>query len=208
MRYMNVGAAGFFALSLATALAAGCSNSDSMTGKTKGNVRFTMGGPIAQAATVGGASSVTLADGTGRTITSATINLSSILARNLDGQLIDVTMDLPVTVDLIGLINGHTVTLPIGSLPVGSYDQLVIVIRSLHVELSDGTQIDVTPPGGGWTAVVAVDAFDVVDGQLTTVNLHFRSGDAFRWLDGRLEFDPAFDCDADHHHGGGGDGGD
>ena len=108
-------------------------------------------------------------------------------------------MALPVTVDLVALVQGRTVDLPIGSLPVGSYDQLVVVIRSLHVELSDGTLIDVTPPGGGWTAIVRVDPFEVVDGQVTTVHLHFRASGAFRWADGELQFDPEFDCDVERN---------
>jgi len=190
-------AAGLCALSVATVLVAGCSNSDSLSGRSNGNVRFVMGGPTTQAALSGGTTPVTLSDGSGRTITSASISLSSILARNLDGQLIDVTMDLPVTLDLVDLIQGRTIELPIGSLPVGSYDQLVIVIRTLHLELSDGTLIDVTPPGGGWTAIVRVEGFDVVDGVVTTVNLRFRADRAFRWIDGRLEFNPEFDCDVD-----------
>jgi len=197
MRHINLGAAGFCALTLAAVLVGGCSNSDSLSGRSTGNVRFTMGGATTQATSLGGTSPVTLSDGTGRTITSATISLSGIVARNLDGQLIDVTMDLPVTIDLIGVIQGRTVDLPIGSLPVGSYDQLVIVIRSLGVELSDGTRIDVTPPGGGWTAIVRVEPFDVVDGQVTTVHLLFRAAGAFRWIDGRLEFNPEFDCNVD-----------
>jgi hypothetical protein len=202
MRHNNFGAVGFCALALAAVLAGGCSNSDTLSGKSNGNVRFTLGGPSTQAAVVGTPAPVTYSDDHGRTIASASISLTSILARNLDGALIDVTMDLPVTVDLIALIQGHTVDLPMGSLPVGSYDQLVIVIKTLHVELSDGTQVDVTPPGGGWTAIVATDAFDVVDGQVTTVNLRFRAEGAFRWLNGQLEFDPEFDCDVDDHHGG------
>lgn len=205
MRHLNLGAAGFCALTLATVIAGGCSSVDSVSGGSKGNVRITMGGPSAQAAALSASSPVALADGSGRTITSASISLSSILARNLDGQLIDVTMALPVTVDLVALIQGHTVDLPIGSLPVGSYDQLVVVIRSLGVVLSDGTQIDVTPPGGGWTAIVTVDPFDVIDGVVTTVNLHFRAGGAFHWRDGALEFDPSFDCDVERGGGGGGD---
>jgi len=196
------GSFGFGALTLAAALVAGCSHSDSMSGKSNGNVRFIMGGASATAAPVGSVAPVTLNDGTDRTIASASITLSSILARNLDGELIDVTMDLPAEIDLIDLIEGHAVDLPVGSLPVGSYDQLVVVIRSLHVVLSDGTQIDVTPPGGGWTAIVNVDAFDVVDGSVTTVHLNFRSESAFRWINGQLEFDPEFDCETDHHHGG------
>jgi hypothetical protein len=197
MRHIHLGAAGFCALTLAAALAGGCSNSDGLSGSSKGNVRFTMGGPTTQAASLAGTSAVTLTDGTGRTITSANISISGIVARNLEGQLIDVTMDLPITVDLISVIQGQTVDLPIGSLPVGSYDQLVVVIRSLHVQLSDGTLIDVTPPGGGWTAIVRTDPFDVVDGVVTTVHLHFRAARAFNWIDGRLEFDPEFDCNVD-----------
>jgi len=201
MHVMNFRGAGYSALALATVLVAGCSNSDSMTGQSKGTVRFTMGGPTTQAARLGATSPLTLSDGTGRTITAASITLSSIVARNLDGQLVDVTMALPVTVDLVSLIQGRTVDLPIGSLPVGSYDQLVIVIRGLHVELSDGTMIDVTPPGGGWTAIVRVDPFEVVDGQVTTVHLHFRAAGAFQWIDGHLEFDPEFDCDVERGDG-------
>ena len=190
-RFRNAG------LAATLLLAAACNDSSSMTSSGTGRVRLVMGG-AAQAATV---SAATLSDGTGRQIVSADIELSSVLARNLDGQLVDVTVDLPMTVDLIGLMQGHAVELPVGSLPVGSYDQLVVVIRSLHVELSDGTQIDVTPPGGGWTAIVPAQPFDVVEGQITTVNLRFRADGAFRWNDGHLEFDPEFDCETDHHHG-------
>jgi hypothetical protein len=183
---------------------AACHDSSSMTSSGTGRVRLVMGGP--QAATT--VSAATLSDGTGRQIVGADIELSSVLARNLDGQLVDVTVDLPMTVDLVGLMQGHTVELPVGSLPAGSYDQLVVVIRSLHVELSDGTHVDVTPPGGGWTAIVPAEPFDVVEGQLTTVNLHFRASNAFQWVNGQLEFDPEFDCDTDHHHSGGGGEGD
>ena len=179
-------------------LAAACSDSGSMVASGTGRVRLVMGGP--QAATT--VSAATLSDGTGRQIVAAEIELSSVLARNVDGQLVDVTVDLPTTVDLIGLAQGHTVELPVGSLPVGTYDKLVVVIRALHVELSDGTQIDVTPPGGGWTAIVPAEPFDVVEGQLTTVNLRFRAEGAFRFVDGHLEFDPEFDCDTDRHHHG------
>ena len=167
-----------------------------MTGSATGRVRLTMGGPVAAAGTV---SAATLSDDGGRRIDAAVITLSSILARNLDGELVDVSVDLPMDVDLIALLQGRTVELPTGSLPVGSYDQLVIVIRSLHVTLSDGTVIDVTPPGGGWTAIVRTEPFDVVEGQVTTVNLRFRPERAFRFIEGRLEFTPEFDGEVDDH---------
>jgi hypothetical protein len=198
------------ALALATILPSGCSDSGSMTGVKPGSgrVRMVLGGSAAQAATVGKAGRsvpTTWSDSTGRQITSATISLSAVEARNIDGQLIPVTMDLPMSVDLVALINGGTVDLPDGSLPAGTYDQFVIVIRSLHVELSDGTQVDVTPPGGGWTAIVPTDPFDVVAGQVTTAHLSFRADSAFNWINGQLEFDPEFDCNVDHHHSGGDD---
>jgi hypothetical protein len=206
MRHKGIGAAvAVCALATAAILTSSCSNSGS--NGNGGKVRMILGGGSTQAATLGPTQATTLSDGSGRTIDSASISLSSILARNLDGQLIDVSMALPVTLDIIQLIQGRTVELPIGTLPVGSYDQLVIVIRSLHVGLSDGTLIDVTPPGGGWTAIVRTDPFEVVDGSVTTVHLHFRSDRAFQWINNHLEFDPEFDCTVEHgdDHGDGDD---
>lgn len=210
MRSINIGRLGFSTLALAALVVGGCSDSGSMVGNSAntGRVRLIMGGPSTRAATAGLSTATTLSDGSGRTITSAEITVSSVLARNLDGQLIDITMDLPATVDLIGLVSGGTVELPTGALPAGSYDQLVVVIRSLHVGLSDGTLIDVTPPGGGWTAIVNTDAFDVVEGELTTVTLHFRENGAFSIVDGHIVFNPGFDGEHDHDHNGGDDNGD
>lgn len=203
MRISTVGAIALGSLVGACVLTLGCSDSSSLAGGSSrsGQVRFVMSAGAAQAATSGSVSPTTLTDGDGRQIESAVITLSSVLARNLDGALIDVAIDLPATVDLIGLLQGRTVELPMGSLPAGSYDQLVIVIRSLHVALSDGTQIEVTPPGGGWTAVVPTEPFEVAEGTVTTVNLRFRADGAFEWLDGRLDFHPEFDCDVDDDHG-------
>ena len=199
MRITGIGRLGFSALTLAVLILGGCSDSGSMVGSNTGHVLMIMGGPPL-AATGGVGAATALNDGNGRTLTAAEITVASVLARNLDGQLIDIDMDLPATVDLVALIGGGTAELPLGALPVGTYDQLVVVIRSLHVELSDGTQVDVTPPGGGWTAVVDTDPFDVVDGQVTTVTLHFRAGGAFEFVDGHLVFHPGFDCEVDHGH--------
>ena len=181
---------------LATLAAGGCSDSGSMIeGGSTGRVQLVLGGSATQSATLG--STAALSDDRGRTIEAAVITLSSVLARNLDGELVDVSVSLPMEVDLIDLILGRTVELPIGALPVDSYDQLVVVIRSLGVVLSDGTRIDVTPPGGGWTAIVRTEPFDVAEGTLTTVNLRFRADRAFRWVEDRLEFHPEFDADVD-----------
>ena len=199
MRNMGWKAVAVPALAVALVAAAGCSDSGSVAGNsTKGRVRVVMGGGLAAAAMT---PTPLHGDTSGRTIDSASVTVTSILARNLDGELVGVTMDLPTTLDLIDLIEGKTVELPVGTLPVGTYDQIVVVIKSLHVVLSDGTMVDVTPPGGGWTAIVPTETFDVVDGQVTTVHLNFRADNAFRWVEGKLEFDPEFDGDVDHHHG-------
>lgn len=207
MRDGTISVLGLGVLAATVILASGCSDTGSMVGASSrtGQVRLVLSAGAAPAATSGVASSTTLNDDEGRHIESAAIALSSVLARNLDGELIDVAVDLPVTVDLIGLIQGGTVELPMGSLPAGSYDQFVIVIRSLHVGLSDGTQIEVTPPGGGWTAVVPTEPFEIVEGSVTTVQLRFRAEGAFRWLDGRLDFHPEFDGDVDDDHNDGDD---
>lgn len=129
----------------------------------------------------------------------ASVTFSGIVARTLDGALVDVTIDLPVTVDLLSLVNGKQATLPAGFLPAGTYDQLVLVIRQLDLTLATGTKVTVTPPGGGWTAVVPlVPPIDVVAGQTTTVPLTFRGDLSFRCVLGDWDFDPAFEHDDDH----------
>jgi hypothetical protein len=204
VRRSQLGSIGLGALLLTSLLTGGCSHSDFLDGTSDsgpgtgngsgtGRVRMVMGGP-ALAAAAG-----TLSDDA-HTIDSAEITITRIVARNLDGQLIDIGMELPVSVDLITLVQGATFELPAGSLPVGAYDQLVVAIGALHVTLSNGTVTDVDPPGGGWTATVRTDAFDVVEGEVTTVNLHFRAEHAFKWDHGELQFDPEFDCDHDHDH--------
>jgi len=179
----------------AALVAAGCSGTDATltAGFREGQVRVVFS---AANATTGLEATATL-EHDGPRIQAAEITLSSILARNLDGELVAMTIDLPVTVDLVGLVEGRTVELPMGSLPVGMYDQIVVVIRTLSLTLLDGTKIDVTPPGGGWTAIVPTVPFEVAEGQTTTVQLHFRPGGALRWIEDHFEFHPEFDCDVD-----------
>jgi hypothetical protein len=122
------------------------------------------------------------------------VTFSSLLARNLDGDLIDLVIDLPRTVDLIGLMNGKQVTLPMGTLPPGMYDQLVVVITHVEFVFVDGAKVDLTPPGGGWTKIVPVTPFTVVEGQTITIDLRFKPFEAFREMDGEFQFFPDFDC--------------
>jgi hypothetical protein len=126
---------------------------------------------------------------------SATVTFSSILARTLEGVLTDVTIDLPVDVDLLAL-GGKEATLPVGFLPPGTYDQLVVVMTRVELTLANGTKIAVTPPGGGWTAIVRVaEPFTVVEGETTTVSLRFRRDLSFGCGGGRWTFHPEFECD-------------
>jgi uncharacterized protein DUF4382 len=125
------------------------------------------------------------------------VTFSDLLARNLDGDLINMTIDLPHTVDLMTLVNGGQITLPTGTLPPGMYDQLVVVIKNVEFVFLDGTSVVLTPPGGGWTRIVPVTPFEVVDGQTITIDLHFRPGQAFGENGGEFEFFPDFDCDRD-----------
>ena len=124
---------------------------------------------------------------------SANVTFSSMLARNLDGQLIDLDVDLPHTVDLVALGAGKEVTFPAGTLPPGDYDQLVVVMTELEAAFQDGGAIALTPPGGGWTAIVRVEPFSVVDGETVTLELNLRLGKAFRRLDGAFHFFPEFE---------------
>ena len=126
----------------------------------------------------------------------ASVTISSLLARSLDGVLVDVTIDLPVTVDLLALGGGTETTLPAGFLPPGTYDQFVVVMKQLELTLANGTQVAITPPGGGWTSIVRVSApFTVEEGKETPVTLIFRKDLSFACGLGTWDFTPHFDCE-------------
>lgn len=125
----------------------------------------------------------------------ASVTFSEIEARTIEGDLVDVSIDLPVTVDLLALVDGKEATLPAGALPPGTYDQLVLVIRQVEVTLANGTKVAITPPLGGWTAVVPVSPpVDVVEGATTTVPIEFRRERSFGCGAGKWMFRPEFEC--------------
>ena len=76
----------------------------------------------------------------------ANVTFSSIQARTLDGTFTGVTIDLPSAVDMLSLLNGKDATLPIGLLPPGTYDQIVVVMTKVEVTPASGTQTAITPP--------------------------------------------------------------
>lgn len=178
-------------------VAAACSGSDSVVNSGQGQVRISLSSGVAAATT--GAALGTMDDDhddQGRSIIAAAVTFSSILARNLDGQLIPITSPLPVTIDIMTILAGGQVDLPAGTLPPGTYDQIVVVMTRVDLTLSDGTIVSITPPGGGWTVVVPTQPFTVVEGGTTTLSLRTR-GDAFDFVGDHFEFDPEFDCRED-----------
>ena len=187
----------FFALAL-VAVAAGCSGADGTLSGSSGGLRIVMtteSMPVA-ASTLGDHDSNDHGDGGNGgaldRIRAAEVTFSSVLARNLDGELIHVTIDLPVTVDLLALAEGRSATLPVGSLPPGNYDQIVVVMSKVALTTLNGTLIEITPPGGGWTAIIRVEPFEVIEGETTTVRIRFRPAHSFNMDGDRFEIHPNF----------------
>jgi hypothetical protein len=190
---------------LLTPILVGCGDGTGVGDIDGGRVQFVLS--AGDAGTLGQASGATadgplLSDGDGdrdgdghQWFQSASVTFSSFLARNLDGVLVNVDMELPATVDVLALRDSEEVSLPAGVLPPATYDQLVVVMTQVEVVTHDGTGIAITPPGGGWTAIVPVCPFEVVDGETTSVGLRFMGGKAFSWRHGRHHFRPHFECD-------------
>lgn len=204
-------------------VAAGCSSSDSILGVNEGRVRFVIS---SSSGTVGtgaeGSAPVPAAAQDGavimrhgdddrddddddddgrRFLTSANVTLSSILARNLEGVLVHVDVDLPVTVDVLSMDGATEVMLPDAILPLATYVQVVVLITQVEVVTFDGTTIRITPggtpPASGWTVIVPICPFVVEQGATTTVGLTFMLEHAFKWRDNRFHFQPRFVCDQD-----------
>jgi len=210
-----------FALALVALLAsAACSDGNSSLSSSNGNVRVlltadasalaaavadtgTSASPQSSGPTAPTAGALDHGDGSGDgedvlpRLEQANATFASLLARNLDGELISLAVDLPRTVDLIGLAQGGTVELPIGTLPPGMYDQMVVVITQLELVFRNGARVAVTPPGGGWTSIIRVTPFEVIEGEVVTIELQFQPRQAFRLLNNVFSFVPNFDCKHD-----------
>jgi|SRR5262245_3145152 len=184
-----------------------CINHHDGSDSQPGNVQFVLtsapaltkaAGSTLTAATTGPSNAVLSDDGGDGDIlsklTQVNVTFSSLMARNLDGELVSLAIDLPQTVDLISVLNGKQVTLPAGTLPPGMYDQIVVVIKNVEFVFADGTSKALTPPGGGWTRIIPVETFEVIDGQTITIELRFNPLHAFGEMDGEFEFSPDFEC--------------
>lgn len=196
-------------LGLALLVAAGC-NADGSLGSDEGRVRVVLSRDGASPSVSSALATDPAAnwshddeeEGVGLwTFTAANVTMSSILARSTDGVLVNTGAALPVAVDVMEIDEGRTVQLPDGTLPVGSYDQVVIVITAVQGIALDGTAVTVEPPGGGWTAVVPICALDVEEGSTATVALTLNVRNSFLRTGTRWSFQPRFksslDCGED-----------
>lgn len=176
-------------------LAVGVAACDTGTGPLNGGrVQLTLsaGDPLAAAPAAAPAATGDW-EGGHSVFESANVTFSSLLARNTDGVLVDIEMDLPVTVDIVAMEEGgRTVTLPDGVLPPATYDQVVVVMTQVEGVLRDGTAITVTPPGGGWTAIVPVCPFDVTADATAVVGLMLPVRSSLSLYDGHYRFQPRF----------------
>ena len=137
-------------------------------------------------------------------IQAANATFSAIEARTLDGLLIAATPEggFPVTVDLMSLVKVNPTTLPSAWLPAGTYDQIVVVIRKVEVTLTSGWKVAVSPPGGGWTAVIDIaPPFTISAASPKTVTLGFRKDLSFLCNLGEWKFNPKFEHDGKHDDG-------
>jgi hypothetical protein len=125
---------------------------------------------------------------------SANVTLTSVLARNVDGVLVNITMDLPVTVDVITMEQGRQIALPDGDLAPGTYDQIVLVMSQVQGVTHDGVTVTIDPPGGGWTALVPVCPFDVADGATSVVGMQLSLRRSFVRDTHGFRFRPSFVC--------------
>lgn len=130
----------------------------------------------------------------------ATVTLSSILARTNDGELVNLDIDLPITVDVVKIDGGKQLVLPDGFLPADTYDQVVLVITAVQGVTRDGTTVTIEPPGGGWTAIVPICPMEVVESATTSVGLALNVRSSFLQVGNWWSFHPRFrslvDCDA------------
>lgn len=131
----------------------------------------------------------------------ATVTLSSILARTQDGELVALNLPLPLDVDVVKIDGGKQLQLPDAVLDADTYDQVVLVISEVQGVTHDGTIVTIDPPGGGWTAVVPICPLEVTQGQTATVGLALNVRSSFLQVGNWWSFSPRFrsllDCDDD-----------
>lgn len=170
---------------------------DGLLGNNEGRVRLTLARDDAGVAASVVASEPTLDNDDddrpgGWSFSAATVTLSSIMVRRLDGVLVPLEMTLPMDVDVVKIDGGKQLQLPDAALPVGDYDQVVLVMTAVEGTTNDGTAVTVEPPGGGWTAIVPICPLAVVEGGTATVALTLNVRRSFLRAGGWWSFHPRF----------------
>jgi len=131
----------------------------------------------------------------------ANVTFSSVLARNIDGEFIDTSMNLPRTLNMLGFNDQGRIELPIGFLPPGIYDLILVNITKVEFVLLNDLKISIEPPLGGWVSRIEVlpRPFEVIEGETTTVLLRFFPHRMFKVKKGKFEFKIEDGFDFDRH---------
>jgi hypothetical protein len=126
-----------------------------------------------------------------RRLKAANVTFSSVLARNIDGEFIDTSMNLPRTLDMLGFNDRGRIELPAGFLPPGIYDLILVNITKVEFVLLNDLKISIEPPLGGWVSRLEVRPrpFEVIEGETTTVLLRFYPHRMFKVKDGKFKFE-------------------
>ena len=121
----------------------------------------------------------------------ANVTFSSVLARNIDGEFVDTSMNLPRTLNMLGFNDRGRIDLPMGFLPPGIYDLILVNITTVEFVLPNDYKIAITPPLGGWVSRLEVlpRPFEVIEGETTTVLLKFFPHRMFKVKNGKFKFE-------------------
>lgn len=113
-------------------------------------------------------------------IQSAEITVGEVLARKQSGTKISLS-DKEMTLDLLKLRNGLVETLADVEIPAGSYDEILLIIRSASVDMKDGRHFDLTVPSGAQSGLKIFVNPDIViaSGISTDVLLDFDLSQSF-----------------------------
>ncbi|HEX4824704.1 MAG TPA: DUF4382 domain-containing protein [Candidatus Polarisedimenticolaceae bacterium] len=191
MRRSTPALAGLTAMLLT--VVAGCSSGNN---ESHGSLSVAMGASLGTAAA---SRTVSAADPISQ-LQAAMITVSAVEAHQTSGTWVVVDAGLPATVDLLAILNGgNPISLPADAIPEGAYDGLQVTITKADLTLTDGTQVSITPPSGGWVVRIPVD-FSVVAGQVTEITLQLRCDTSFKVIGGSFVFDPEVDVQGVAHH--------